>query len=292
MEKMSIPVFIHHEGGASYVEDCVKQAEKYNKRVVLFGNQSNTYMCKEWYDVSKFSSPLWEEFKKYYKHMSHNGSKFEMMCFKRFFIFDDFMMKNKISACITLDSDALVFVNFSQLSVLKGYNGAFSVTESGTAWGGCGYWRREVLHSFLNYCIDIYKNHLERLKDLWRRFQKEHLPGGICDMTLLSWWYKEKGEKIWIWTKYSRIGIVDHCFRLSSNYAENEYYLDKLGIGKQVVVKKRKPYFHSVANGFVRVFIIHFQGDKKIYMHYFRKYMRIAFWLPYMQNVRQILLKH
>lgn len=44
-----IPVFVHHEGNASYVKDCIVQAQKYNERVILFGDKTNREMGSEWY---------------------------------------------------------------------------------------------------------------------------------------------------------------------------------------------------------------------------------------------------
>ena len=285
---MIIPIFIHHEGAHSYIRDCIIQAREFNKRVILFGDKSNSNFCDEWYDVSNFSSPLWEEFKKYYKHMSSNGSKFELMCFKRFFIFDEFMLRNGIEDCITLDSDVLVFVNFSKISAMKKCNAAFSVSESTKlAWGGHGYWKQAVLHDFLLYCVDIYKNHQNKLEEMWNIFRKKHLTGGISDMTLLYWWFEEKGKKIWVWTKYNKAGVMDDNFSTSANYQENEYYLDKLGIGKRILIRKKRPYFISVLYGPVRACSIHFQGNRKKYMHYFRKHLKIAFWLPYLDCIKK-----
>lgn len=289
---MDIPIFVHHEGAQQYLRDCIMQAKKYNKRVILFGDKSNKEMCEEWQDVSSFNTPLWEEFKKYYRHLSSNTSKFEMLCFKRFFIFDDFMLKNNIEECISLDSDVLVFTNFSKIPILRVYNAAFAVYEGeNAAWGGHGYWKEKVLHDFLTYCIEIYKNCRDKLDSYWKRIQKTHLPGGISDMTLLWWWYEENKKNVWLWTKYKKWGgVVDGNFCESINYLEEEYRLDKFKVGKKIVIRKGKPYFISIEHGLVRAWSIHFQGERKIYMHYFRKHLKIAFWIPYINLIKSYLI--
>jgi len=263
------------------------QASKYNDRVVLFGDKSNSDMCREWQDVSNFISLLWEEFKKYYRHMSTNGSKYEMLCFKRFFIYIDFMEKSGITECVCLDSDILVFVDFSKIRSLSKYTAAFSVAkETGLAWGGCGYWKKSAMYDFALYCIDVYKNHPDKLNRVWANYQKKHISGGISDMTLLFWWYAEEKRNVWIWTKYNRIGIVDDNFSTSGNYLENEYFLDRLGIGKKIIIRNGKVYFVSVKHGLVRALTIHFQGKYKKYMSYYRKYLKIAFLLRYISDVK------
>ena len=86
----------------------------YNERVILFGDKTNREMGSEWYDVSDFTSLLWEEFQQYYEHMSYYPTSYAIQIIKRFFIFYDFMVKNGIDECVIIDSDVLVFINFSE----------------------------------------------------------------------------------------------------------------------------------------------------------------------------------
>lgn len=293
---VDIPVFIHHEGNSSYVLDCVKQAEKFNERVILFGDKSNVHMCHEWYDVSAFTSTLWEEFAKYHSNMSYYSDAYAIQIIKRFFVFDDFMIKNSIEECICLDSDVLVFVNFSELSEIKGYEAAFCIPQNQenmrmAANAGCSYWKQEALHEFLLFCIDIYKNQHYKLEEKWEYHHRNQQPGGVCEMNLLFWWYEQNSEFIWNWIKYNVSGVVDCSFEISENFLENEYYMDKYKSGKRILVRNGLPYFDSIQYGPVRAWAIHFGGGSKMYMHYFRKHLKIAFWIPYIRSVKSII-KH
>ena len=206
------------------------------------------------------------------------------------------MERNGIEECICLDSDVLVYADLSKAIAAKKCSAAFHVPGNVTAWtplgymsawAGCAYWRKALLRDFVLYCVDIYKNHQDRLNDAWKIFRTKHLDGGICDMTLFTWWYAERGqtENVWIWTKYSKRGVADVNFSVPDNYLEHEYRMDCFGAGKRIIVKKGRPYFVSKEHGPVRVLFIHFQGGKKIYMNYFRRHGKIAFWLPYMKKI-------
>lgn len=295
-KKQQIPIFVHHEGNASYLKDCIKQAKKYNDRVILFGDRSNINMCQEWYDVSEFSSVLWQEFMIYYSNMSHYNDSYATQIIKRFFVFDDFMIKNNIKKCICLDSDVLVYINFSEISELDKYKAAFAIPKNQenmriAASAGCSYWTQEALHEFLLYCIDIYKNQYGRLKEKWEYHQKNNMAGGVCEMNLLYWWWQQNQTYVLNWIKYSSEGVIDGHFGMSENYLENEYQMDKHEIGKRILVKDGLPYFFSVQHGPVKAWAIHFVGNKKMYMQYFRKHLRIAFWIPYLNKFKTIL-KH
>ncbi len=292
----NIPVFIHHEGNATYVEDCINQAEKFNERVILFGDKSNIDLSQEWYDVSTFTSVLWEEFAKYYRNMSYYNDAYAIQIIKRFFVFDDFMIKNGINECICLDSDVLVFVNFSKLTEIREYRAAFSIPQNQgnmrmAASAGCSYWTKDALHEFLLFCIDIYKNQHQRLEEKWEYHRRNQQPGGVCEMNLLYWWYEHNSESVWNWIKYNPQGVVDSNFALAENYLENEYYMDKHHIGKRILVRNGQPCFDSVQHGLVRAWAIHFGGGNKVFMHYFRQHLKIPFWITYVNKIKS-KIKH
>ncbi len=295
--KYNIPVFIHHEGNASYLKDCIQQAKKFNKEVVLFGDINNKEMSPVWYDVSGFDSALWREFLKYYSNMSYYPESYAMQIIKRFFVFDDFMDKNNLNECINIDSDVLVFLDFSKLQKLRGYKAALCVPkEQGNmriaASAGCAYWKKEALHNFCIFCIDVYKNQHFKLEEKWNWHKEHQQDGGVCEMNLLYWWWLKNMDHVWNWIQYNKEGVVDSNYNFSENFLENEYYKDKYNVGKRILIYDKIPYFCSIENGPVKAWAIHFGGGSKIYMHYFRKHLKIAFWIPYVNNVRSKIKKY
>ncbi|MCI8773058.1 MAG: hypothetical protein HFI50_03860 [Lachnospiraceae bacterium] len=291
-----IPVFVHHEGNASYVKDCIVQAQKYNERVILFGDKTNREMGSEWYDVSDFTSLLWEEFQQYYEHMSYYPTSYAIQIIKRFFIFYDFMVKNGIDECVIIDSDVLVFINFSEIPEIRNYKAAFTIPKDQgnmriAAGAGVSYWKRETLYSFLLFSIDLYKNQRNRLEEKWQYHIDNHQDGGVCEMNYLYWWYMDNADDVWNWCQYSKEGVVDSNFNLSENFFKDEYYMDKHNVGKVIIAKNHRPYFSSVKHGLVPAWAIHFGGGSKVYMHYFRTHLKIAFWVPYVRRVKS-KIKH
>lgn len=286
-----IPIFVHHEGNAPYVKDCIIQAQKYNERVILFGDKTNKEISSEWYDASGFTSALWEEFRKYYEHMSYYPASYAIQIIKRFFVFYDFMVKNDIEECVTIDSDVLVFINFSEIPEIRNYKASFTIPKDQgnmrvAAGAGCAYWQKETLYSFLLFSIDIYKNQRDRLKEKWQYHIDNRQDGGVCEMNYLYWWYLENASNVWNWCQYNKEGVVDSNFNLSENFLKDEYYMDKHNIGKAIIVKNHKPYFSSKNHGLVPAWAIHFGGGSKIYMHYFRIHLKIAFWEPHVRRIK------
>ena len=291
-----IPIFIHHEGKAHYLQEVIWQTEKYNEQVILFGDKSNSNMTSNWVDVTHFHSNLWDEFMEYFENMSFYPYDYSVQIFKRFFIFYDYLETNNLEKFVCLDSDVLVYVNFSMMSRLNEYKVALCVPQDQSnlriaAGAGCSYWTKEALRSFIFFCIDNYRDNRGWLEEKYAFHVKNHLPGGVCEMNLLYMWYLDHVEETWNWIEYNATGVIDQNFGLSENYIQNEYKMDRYGVGKAIRFVGKQPYFILQDGRFVPALAIHFGGGSKMYIRSFRRFKKIFFTVPYVLEVKKCIKK-
>lgn len=290
----SIPIFIHHEGNSQYLKEVINQAEEYNECVILFGDKSNAYMTEKWVDVTNFHSNLWDEFMSVYENMSFYSYDYAVQIFKRFFVFYDYIEESNLDGFICLDSDVLVFVNFSTLELIKKYKTALCVPYDQSnmriaAGAGCSYWTKESLKSFIDFCIYTYKHDRGWLLEKYQYHIDNNMPGGVCEMNLLYKWYIQHEDETWNWIKYNASGVVDQNFGLSENYLQNEYEMDKYNVGKVIKYVSNQPYFIHQDGHLVPVWAIHFGGGSKMYIRSFRRFKKIIYIIPYILEIKKIM---
>lgn len=174
-----IPVLIHHEldtkpqtgggKGQEYIKYCIMQAKKFNSRVVLFGDNSNRGFSNEWYDASEFSSIRWENFLEVFENMSDYPLSWAKSFFRRFYIFEKWMEENSINECVILDSDVLVYCDFSNeifnecdvaLEIPQNQCIEAAGNDNDLCWVACAgvaYFTLEALRNFNSFCIEMYR---------------------------------------------------------------------------------------------------------------------------------------
>lgn len=300
-----IPVLVHHElnakpqtgGGKNqlYVKYCIEQAERYNKRVILFGDDSNRKYADEWYDTSHFFSEKWNRFLNVFENMSYYPLSWAKSFFKRFYIFEQWMQENDIEECIILDSDVLVYRNFSD-GLFDDYDLALEIEKDQSmfvieekndlrwvAVAGVAYFTFEALNDFTSFCIEMYENQKNILRKKWNIHLAYHLPGGVCEMSLLYLWYQSQKNVFHLINLYcenkNRIGslVVNGN---GNGYLKNMYNVDKRRLLK-INWKDGFPYVIENGSGReIRVDSLHFGGQSKIFMKAFfeqKKYTLSAY---------------
>jgi hypothetical protein len=295
-----LPVFVHHElnekpqtGGApnqAYVKTCISQAKKYNSEVVLFGDESNKSYSEKWVDVSNFTSAKWTEFLETFENFSTYPDSWAKGIFKRFFIIEEYMNTNNIEKCVILDSDVLVWCDFERLDLIKNYDVALEIPEDQKLhalpfdnlyrWAACcgvGVMTRSAISDFTDFCIQTYKTNKPLLLEKWNLHCKYNLAGGICEMSLLYLWIKERQKQYNILNFGKVKNDVAPCivvnggtkqYEISNQFAtmRNSALQECL----QIKFKGQYPYIYDVENHtYIKVLTIHFGGKSKIFMDNF-----------------------
>lgn len=267
-----IPVFFIHIGNANYVKTTIKQAKKYNNRVILIGDNSNKTYCEEWYNIYDYYGNEYDLLKKRYVHMSTNSETFEFSAIAKFLALYNLAKEKNVSELMLLDSDLMTYVNYSQLD-WNGIDAGFSVPEYQepyiwTVSVHCSYWSIEALQSFVKYLLEVYDKKMNSLEEKWNYDQINKRPGGICDMTLVYLWYKEHPEMNFFNTSKITNGLVfDHFLFSTEGFRVGDFKINKYLEMKILKFKNGIPYFKYKDNTWVRACTIHAQGGRKRYIN-------------------------
>ncbi|KJD33398.1 hypothetical protein PK35_05950 [Tamlana nanhaiensis] len=205
-----------------------------------------------------------DEFSRYYKHMSTNSYKFELICFQRWFVLKDFVNKNSINETfIYLDSDVLVYQNLFEvidlegykMTVTKGYGPQYSIFENASS-----------INHFCDFIIYNYTNN-EKINSLVNNYKinflNKNLNGGICDMTLLGLYNFEGNCKDIFW---------NNSYYFNSTLSNINNDLKDLGYNAGgfnlnfFVFSNSCPKLNNIKIG-----ALHFQGSNKAQIHRYYK---------------------
>lgn len=307
MEKQQIPVIFYHTGNQEYLKIALEQCKKYNQTVILLGDSSNKEMAVKadcfWYPVENYDKKSqWKRFEQAYVGMSTNDYRFELNCFRRFFVIDEFIKELEIDKFIYLDSDILTYVNFSELDGLQKLDCGMSVPEEQSKYGwvancGISLWNQKSVASFLEYCIDIYENHLELLEEKWNYHKENQVPGGICDMTLQYLWYKNDNtcRKVNLVDRENGLaGVMDFNVNLATNCYKEEYQMNRMVRIKKILIENGQSFLYDRNGNEVRVFAIHFLGPAKQYMKsyaYNRKLVLKDYLICYLKRIKAFVVR-
>lgn len=297
-----LPVFIHHElnqkpqtGGASkqaYVKACVSQAEKYNEKVILFGDRSMHPYSNNWVDISNFTSEKWSAFLNVFENFSTFPDEWAKGVFKRFFIFEEYMKRKGISKCVILDSDVLVWCDFQKLEFIKEKDVALEIAgdqrmrtlpfENEYRWVACAgvaVMTLAALSDFTDFVIDTYSNYKQLLLEKWNVHVEYRQAGGVCEMSLLYLWLKERSEEYEVLNLGCMVnGILPNMVVNGDgkDWGSDRSYevMESKGMRECIKVKfiEGMPYVCEIGNPVpVKVLSLHFGGKSKIFMDNFSR---------------------
>lgn len=314
MKSKQIPILIYHESGMkringgglnqSYVKYCIKQAEKYNDEVVFLGHPSMKNFANKFVDVTSFSLPRYDEFQKVFVNMSDYKESWTKSCFKAYYAYEKYMIDNDIEECIILDSDVLLYHTFTTEDEYSKYDAALLVNpdqnmhdlpfENELSWvaaGIVGYFKRDALIRFNDFCIDMFKNHKDILDEKWKMHQKYHISGGVCDMSLMYLWYISEDESNNIYN----LSNSDAPLYFDDDAHElNGFMPGKYGL-KKIFYKNHNPYIVTDDGIEKETKMLHFVGTYKAYMydyyHFEKLGIKSLLRYAYLEKIFPILLK-
>lgn len=156
------------------------------------GNQTHTNSRVHFQDIRLYSTSA-DDFGKFYKHLSpdhsHNRVKHELRCFQRWFVLQDFMMKNDIARSFFGDGDSSVFMNITSAVRFREQCSAIiniDAQQHDLYWcaaGEASVWTIAAIMDFCSFTIEVYKTRLDTLKI------KSAKSTSVVDMSLLWLWW-------------------------------------------------------------------------------------------------------
>jgi hypothetical protein len=300
-----IPIVQFFRGNQPYLRLSLKQAQRFNQEVILIGDTSNQELTRHHFNYADYDQHF-QSFIDVYEHLSSNSVNFEMYCFQRFFVLQQWMTEHDQNQVFMIDSDLLLYADLTDhlyKKYLQEYEAALCIPklknqEAEYAWTASphlSFWTRSSIQSFTSFCLDIYSNQKELLHQKYSYHQAMNLPGGICDMTLLYLWAKDK-DAIFNLLELKNGVAVDHNINSKDDLWESQYEL-RAGI-KKIYFIQGLPFEEETQNQFLG---LHFQGAAKPLMAIFtgktsQAWMRNLFYtfpkfVRLLLKVRQKLLK-
>jgi len=242
--KSKLPLFYYQPNQVPYLEKSLELNKK------IFAN------------ILVLKNPQHQTFDSVYKHMCFNHEEFERLCFRRFFVMLDYVKENNIDKFLYCDSDAIYLKQLDFESLLGEQKSLLCRPKEQAQFEDVvgahfSIWTKEGLESFCNFVIDTYTKNIKLLEPKWQWHVSTSTGGGICDMTLLFHWYKEKRSLL----EYYNGGTFDRTIGISDNYIKNEF--QRKNNIKQLKKKENGIFGINKDNEEIEFYGLHFQGDNK-----------------------------
>lgn len=261
---MNISILIVHLGNTFYLAPVLRQLRLFNptSRICLISDESTTiYDFVEHYDINLYSDGL-RRFEDIYKHMSSNPYKYELFCFQRWFVINDFVKAHQIQDFLCLDSDVLFYSNVDD--IFKRYIG-YDFTICNKLGPGCSLFNAHSIKSFCDYMTSMYTSSscLNKMNNLYKEITEKKQLGGICDMTAFIWYQ----ENVDCHVVDIAIPVDGACFDGCITWPVGFEMENGL---KKIYWKDNLPYGKLVSdNSFIQFYCLHFQGRSKYSLYKF-----------------------
>jgi hypothetical protein len=277
-------VFIHN-GNSWYLPYALNQATSVNGHsdVVLIGN-CNVHEKFHFVALESLANRNSDTFRSRYHHMSDNKHEFELFCWLRWFFLLEYMRTEHVQSVLHLDSDVLLCSSVDEIE--RNYSNttadcAFLIPKQDhnsfmwCATGHISFWTIDLLEQFCAFCLNsLWQSEYQELyEQKWNWHLTNREPGGICDMTTLYLFWREREARITNLAMNHNGNVFDMLISSGFNYCEDEYVT---GSGKKEIrFINRQPHLlrNDGTRNPVRVHALHFQGAAKqdIPYYYFGK---------------------
>lgn len=293
-------IFIIHKGRQEYLKITIKQILKYNDWNDVIFLTDNKLATKKFLwenivyeNISDYFDSA-KEFEIYYKHMSYNKKQYELFCFQRWLILNEYITRNKIKEFSHIDSDVLLYCNVQEY-----YNDNLKWLDFCYTWScwhvffGSQRW----INCFSEFLFDQYKNNLEELKKyctgekISRIIRNngsiyEDKTNCVTDMTLFDLFIKNSSlsiqtKDIWIIQNNT---VFDNCIHMSE-WFKYRFWIKNLKFDWEL------PYWilkGDKRNNKIYFKALHFQWVTKKFMKYFYEK---DFWLRYKKDFFSFWIK-
>ena len=262
-------VFIHEKRGwfLPYALQQAVQVEKHAP-VVLMGDRKPSKDI-HFHSIEAFKKDAAAlRFEARYQHMSTHTRQFELFCWLRWFYLLAFMRRENLATVFYHDSDVMLQEDSAFLAGHYGskldYCACLRSSSKGHCSGGSSYWTLSALEEFCEYAIWSFTDRepLERYRRQWEQFQQERRTGGVCDMTMFSYFRDDHAQKVANLAEVHAGCVFDYGMASAHNDEENEYVMQR-GMKKIIVGEDDRFYFMKNKDGSpIRAMVLHFAGNK------------------------------
>jgi hypothetical protein len=267
---MAMPIVTVHRGYAPYLVNALAQAKFTNPQseIVLIGDSSNQFLdFVRHEDLFNYYSAA-QQFEQVYadKHRSPNSYPYELFCFQRWFILQDFMQTHQIEQCVHIDSDVMLYANLTE--EWQKFE-RFELTLINRGSPHTSFIKYQGIVKFCQFLTDTYTvpslfAELEQAQ-LSRQLERPHLSliqlGGISDMSLFRRFYQLNADLVGSTSDIIEDSVYDFKIDAAMGFSMRQ------GL-KHIQWIDRQPYCrHLERDRLIKFNSLHFQGATKRYIH-------------------------
>ncbi|MDP4201291.1 MAG: hypothetical protein Q8861_01230 [Bacteroidota bacterium] len=229
--------------------------------IYLIGDTSNSHHKNIHHHLISDYSNNANSFAAIYKHFSKANHDYELFCIQRWFVLQEFMIKNGIEDALLLDTDVLIFLEVE--GFIKNITKDFQLTRGHNGSMGFVYWKKlSDLTCFCNFVMELYsqKESIAILRKAYEDFVTVSNVGGVSDMTLLDKYIEIHPNSLF------NIEIPPlNGQTFVTAFDSPVFKLNKKGF-VDISWVKRIPYATTIENERVAVIGIHCYGLQKKYL--------------------------
>ncbi len=266
---MSLPIVFIHKGYSSYLEFSLRQAKHAcpNSEIILLGDSLNDrFDFVTHVDIGEHFKGA-EAFASVYRHVSSNPHGYELFCFQRWFILEEFLRSSgRSQEAFVCDSDVLLYSDLDRIADLhfRGHDLCLSFLDDKVYSAATSYWKLPALASLCRFMEGFYKDsaRTSAIEELWKERWAQGRLGGYCDMSIITDFCKSEPQlKLSNLVDVFEGSTFDNQVNTPDGYGCS--YLFKRG-AKVFSWRDGVPYCRSLKDGCeIRFHSIHFQGPAK-----------------------------
>lgn len=303
-------IFLIHHGKQDYLQIAARCTQAAGNHVILIGNDPATgKLCSAYYDDALIDLPDYREFEKQYVHLSSAPIEFELLCFKRYFYLYEIAKQRRLTHFWMIDSDAIVLQDLSDITnnYLLANQFAAGVStrhQDQFDWASSphtSFWTLDGLGDFLNFLRKLYIDQTRTLlNEKYQWHLDNQIPGGICDMTALYLWQKNRLDVCNLAKVHlDGLPLFDNNLNESGNMTRNEFHMVR-NVSLKKITHENNTYraFPTAQSKTIPVVALHFQGRAKACMATFERSHQITYrtyaqysFLQYVEKRKKSLLR-
>lgn len=304
---MNIPVVfmqrsdVYPTRSQEYVKVALRQAKRYNERVVLLGDEGTKSLNVEslgveYHDICSYDQVAYEFENNIYIHMSTNAKLFEIAAIQCAYLLAVFMETEGIKAAALCETDTMLHCNMSDIYSRRFTTAAYAHRDRITGasedphdflaaysvprdqpdyrWSASFHASLWTLDGIGKLCSTIAKGYttdegLAKIRSKWDFHQEKGSPGGVCIMTFLYFLSQEAGV-----VNLSAIkdgSVFDHNIRVPENNGPDDFEMETVeGYSrpvKKITWQDGKPHGHlALTDQLIRFNALHFNSSSKVLM--------------------------
>jgi len=255
-----VPIFFIHHGYADYLQWNIEHLRSRFPERKIIVISDHAYDHAQWVPIKNYKKTVFDS---HYVHLSQVDQKFEVFCFKRWFILANVLKALHINDFIYLDSDCVLFDDqfpTDRLGIVGDPKShAYHYTKSGHSL----FSNQASLEKFCEFMMQTYTQAegVEALKLL--RQTRIGPRGGVTDMTLFGLFANKYPQEV----HHQEVIINGVCS--DDNFNESGGFKTD-GTHKKIRIEAGLPYAYRITDDQkIMMRTLHFQGSAKAYMpHY------------------------